>query len=176
VAKAKGTTLIAAVKFLRRRKEEAREKLPQPLHHYLEERVSSAQWYPEEDLQGLIRAILDLLPGSRETALELMGRQTATRHSEGIYAKVMAQGANANSAFALWSTMHDTGELSSTPIGDGQVRIELRGYACPSPEFCAITQAYIAETFRLGGQLARMQKERCRCRGDAVCAWLVTLA
>jgi len=176
MAKAKGTTLVGAVKFLRSRKEGAREKLAPELHHYLEERISSAQWYPEADLLGLIHAVLDLLPGGREAALEQMGRYTASIHSEGIYAKLMEHGTNANSAFALWSTMHDTGELISTPLDEGQVRIELRDYACSSPEFCAITQAYIEETFRLGGRSAHMQKEHCRCRGDAVCSWLVTLS
>ena len=50
MAKAKGTTLIGAVKALRSQKKRSRELLPGRLHHYLVEKISTASWYPEEDL------------------------------------------------------------------------------------------------------------------------------
>jgi len=170
VAKAKGTVLLGAVKFLRSRREEALRTLPETLAHYLSERISPALWYPEEDLLGLIRAILDLLPGEREVVLRGMGEHTARAHREGIYARLM-QATDADASFALWSTMHDSGELHTRPAGAGKVCVELRDYACPSPEMCIIIGSYVAETYRLAGRNAEARKTRCRCRGDSLCAW-----
>jgi len=174
MAKAKGTVLLGAVKFLRSRRQEALRTLPEGLHHYLSERISPALWYPEEDVIGLIRAILDLIPEEREAALRGMGEHTARVHREGIYSRLM-QTADADASFALWSTMHDSGELHSRPAGEGKVWVELRDYACPSPEMCTIIGAYVAETFRLAGRNVEARKARCRCRGDSLCAWQVDL-
>ncbi len=175
MGKAKGTVFQGAVKFLRSRRAEALRTLPQTLHHYLSERVSPALWYPEEDLIGLIRAILDLHPEDRNAVLRGMGVHTAQVHREGIYSRLM-QKATADASFALWSTMHDTGELLTRAADEGKVVVELRGYACPSPEMCTIIGAYVAETFRLAGRNAEEHKTLCRCRGDSLCAWEVRLS
>ena len=47
MAKAKGTTLFTLAKFLRSQRETARERLSPDLHHYLEEQIQPALWYPE---------------------------------------------------------------------------------------------------------------------------------
>jgi len=96
-------------------------------------------------------------------------------HRGGIYSRLM-QSTDAGASFALWSTMHDSGELHTRSAGEGRVVVELRDYACPSPEMCTIIGAYVAETYRLSGRNAEERKTRCRCRGDSLCAWEVRLS
>ena len=56
MAKAKGSTFVGVVKYLRREGEAAKKVLPERLHHYLTDRISPATWYPEEDWLELVRA------------------------------------------------------------------------------------------------------------------------
>lgn len=173
MAKAKGTTLIGVVKALRQHKEEARARLPADLHHYLAQtRVSAPSWYPESDLLALIRALVDLTPTSRGETLAAMGVATARAHGGGVYSHLTAGGGSASATLALWSSMHDTGRLTSAFAGDDCVRFELRDYAHPSRELCAITTAYIQETLRLSGRIVRVEKRACANHGDPHCVWL----
>ena len=171
MGKAKGSTLIGAVKFLRSQKAQAREILPDSLQHYLSETISPAAWYPEADLIGLIRAIAELLPGPRDEALCAMGVATARAHGEGVYAHLMTGGTTTSVGFALWSSMHDTGALRMRSEGRGCVVVSLEGYEDASPEMCVLTGAYIGEALRLSGRVAQSEKISCSLRGDPACAW-----
>jgi hypothetical protein len=171
VAKAKGSTLIGAVKFLRRRRDEASALLPERLQHYLSERISEAAWYPEEDLLELVRATAKLIPGPAAETFALMGRATAQAHQEGVYAHLLEGGATPAAGFALWSTMHDTGRLRTTREAPRRLRIDLVDYALPSREMCAIVGAYIEESLRMGGVSARVEKLECRVAGAGCCRW-----
>jgi len=172
MAKAKGSTMLGAVITLRKQKEAARKIMPESLHHYLCETVQMAAWYPEEDLLGLIRALVELTPGSREDTLTEMGVATAKTLGEGLYSHLMQQSGTASSAFALWSTMHDSGRLEAKIDGDSKkIMLELRDYACPSFEMCTITGAFIEETLRMNDQALAISKEACAVSGDECCRW-----
>ena len=174
MSKAKGTALIGAVKALRGQKDEARRLLPERLHHYLGERISVTAWYPEEDLIGLIRALLELLPGDRDQNLEVMGIATARSQGEGVYAHLFEENASSASTYALWSSMHDTGNLKMTRAGHNVVTFELRDYASPSPEMCAIVGVYIREGLRMAGRVAKLESTACVLDGADACIWRAT--
>src|SRR5262245_58255897 len=112
MAKAKGTILVGIVKYLRRHKEEARRLLAPELHHYLVEKITLSGWYPETDLIALIRARLALSDGPPEAVLEAMGRATVQDHHDGIYAHLLSRTGTATTTAALWSSQHDTGEMT----------------------------------------------------------------
>ena len=190
MAKAKGTTIFTLVKFLRSQRKEARERLSPDLYHYLEERIQPAIWYPEEDLLALVRVMLELLPGSREEALAQMGRTIAREHLEGVYGHLRVGGAEgsegsegsellalARSSYALWATMHDTGRLTAQVEAKGKATFEIRDYALPSPEMCAILSAYFSETLRMAGAVDPEVRE-IECRGDGAdaCRWQASWA
>ena len=90
MAKVKGSALVEVVKFLRSQGEAGRRATPEAQRHYLEERVLPASWYPEQDLLVLLRAMVQFLPGDRESALANAGRFSARTHSEGVYAHLLA--------------------------------------------------------------------------------------
>jgi hypothetical protein len=177
MAKAKGTTLLTLVKFLRSQREAARERLSPDLHHYLEEQVQPALWYPEEDLLALIRVMLELLPLSRQEALARMGRQVAREHLEGIYEHLRFENRSglanlARRTYALWASMHDTGRLVARLEAEARASFELRDYGLPSPEMCTIMSAYFYETLRVAGIVdAEIRKLECRVDGAPACRW-----
>jgi hypothetical protein len=177
MAKAKGTTLIGAVRFLRKHRQQARELLPPNLHHYLEERVAESRWYPEEDLLGLLEAVVPMIPGGRPQVLEALGAQSARGHLEGVYAHLSGGGPGeiAVRAFALWSSQHDSGRFEVTREGPGVRRMTVRDYALPSETMCGILGGYLAETLRVEGVTdIRVHKESCVLRGQTECAWRLT--
>jgi predicted hydrocarbon binding protein len=177
MAKAKGTTLLTLVKFLRSQRKAARERLSPELHHYLEERIQPALWYPEEDLLALIRAMLELLPLSREKALAQMGRTVACEHLEGVYGHLRVEEKSglatlARRSYALWASMHDTGRMVARLEAEARASFELRDYGLPSPEMCAILTAYFSETLRMAGVVdAEVRKLECRGDGAPSCRW-----
>jgi hypothetical protein len=174
MAKAKGTTLLSLVKFLRTRADEARRHLDPGLHGYLSEKIESSAWYPEEDLVGLIRCMLALVPDDRDEALANMGRVVAQEHLEGVYGHLRVDVHDPRTlgvrSFALWSTMHDSGDLRIEEVRDGEATFELHAYAHPSEEMCKIVCAYFIESMRLaGGAAAEGEEISCRRDGADAC-------
>jgi hypothetical protein len=175
MAKAKGTILVGIVKYLRRHKEDARRLLAPELHPYLVEKITLSAWYPETDLIALIRARLAISDGPPEAVLEAMGRATVQDHHDGIYSHLLSRTGTATTTAALWSSQHDTGEMTLHRVSETESRLELAGYAHPSREMCTIVRAYIAEAMRAGG-IAEVQSTElsCAARGDDRCAWRYT--
>ena len=177
MAKAKGTTMVTLVKFLRSQRERALGALPPSLHGYLDERIHASSWYPEADMLALLRAMLGMVPGSQDAVLLQLGSALAREHLEGIYGHLKLDARDdpatlARRCFALWSSQHDTGTFHFEMAAPGDAKLEVRDYALPSPEMCGILSGYLAETLRLGGAASVVvAKSACRLDGAAACAW-----
>lgn len=176
VAKAKGTTMVGLVRFLRRHREAARAALPPALHGYLEERVNPAGWYPEEHLLGLVRAVATMLPRELGDPYRRMGELSAREHLDGSYAHLFASTTDPLAiparAFALWASQHDSGRLDLAVSGEREAVVTLRDFAKPSREMCGIVGGYLAETLRLLGFAdVHAEETGCRVHGDPACTW-----
>jgi hypothetical protein len=177
MAKAKGTTMVTLVKFLRSQRERAQAVLPPSLHHYLEERIHASSWYPEADMLVLLRAMLGMIPGSRQAVLGQLGTALAREHLDGIYGHLKIDACDdpatmARRCFALWGSQHDTGTFHFELLAPGSAMLEVRDYALPSAEMCGILTGYLAESLRVGGAATlRVAKQSCRLDGAAVCGW-----
>lgn len=177
MANAKGISLVDMVKFLRVRREAAEPLLPEPLRHYLDEQVSIAQWYPEEDMIGLVRVLAQVIPSGDEPPLRLIGRLNARNHIAGAYAHLF-EGADVAvlpiRARTLWSAMHDTGELRMV-VEDGQANITISDYGYPNAELCEMIEPYLEELFLASGlEKADIHKQSCCLTGASVCRYLAT--
>jgi hypothetical protein len=175
-AQTKGTNLIDMVKFLRTQREAALRLLPERLHPYLEKRLNVAAWYPEEDMIGLVQALAELIPGSREDALVQIGRLNARMHLSGAYAHLLSDmrpdGLPVR-AVALWQTMHDTGDFKLA-VADEEAEARLSGYGHPTAEMCTMLGAYLLELFCLAGvRDAKVEEVACCRRGARECRWRI---
>jgi hypothetical protein len=181
MAKAKGTTLLSLVKFLRKNRERAQGVLTEGLVHYLDERVQPSSWYPEEDLLGLLRGMLALVPVPRDEMLEQVGRGAAREHLEGVYGHLKPEDGDpeglARRSVALWASQHDSGRFRVDRDAPGRATFVVRDFALPSPEMCGILGGYFGECLRLiGARDVGVAKRACCLRGDDACRWLVTWA
>jgi len=174
MAKAKGTTLVGAVRFLRTHKERAREILPEHLHSFLEDRVLEARWYREEELHGLLEAVVALVPGPREQTLADLGAASARDHLEGVYAHLRGgrRATLSRRSIALWSSQHDTGSFTVEVPSDDEAIMIVRDFGYPTELMCGILGGYLAETLRLEGATdVVIEKQACVLRGDDECRW-----
>lgn len=177
MAKAKGTTLVSLVRFLRSQRERALAVLPAELHHYLDEIIQPSVWYPEQDLQAMLRGLLALLPGNREETLATLGAGVAREHLEGIYRRLLTGDTDqlVRRSVTLWESQHDSGGFAIRTEGPGRARFEVRDYATPSHEMCSILRGYIAETLRIAGNVdVAVEKQECVLRGADACVWAAT--
>jgi hypothetical protein len=174
-AKARGTSVSRAVRFLRTLKEDARAILPGSLHRYLSEQVISDEWYPEKDLLGLIRCCVELIDLPEALALSDMGKWTAREHYAIAYPDLAKQPEPRSFIKRLeqfWHHNHDSGHLrfvfTSPVIG----RIEVAGFEYPSQEMCIIHGAYYAEMLKLAGWgEVNVRRHDCVLQGNEKCCW-----
>jgi hypothetical protein len=174
MGKAKGSAIEGVVRFLGARREQAESLLPIALLRYLDGSVSAGDWYPEEDLLGLLRTAIRLVPGGRDDVLEEMGRSAVGSHMEKTYAHLIEGGGPDNlnlRAFSLWKAMHDTGEMYLLDQSVGSMRLQLSGFALPSEELCAIIRGYVLGVLEANGIEAEARTVACAARGDDACVW-----
>ena len=149
MGKSKGTVFLKAVKVLRGRKAEALARLPKSLHHYLEDRIVVASWYPEDDFYELLCACASLFPGG-DSAFDLLGAATARDHAEGMYVDTLKR-EPVSRARIMWKTQHDTGDLVLAHLSENSARYELSGWSQTQPRYCRVVGGYFTELHRLTG-------------------------
>lgn len=178
MAKAKGSSLVSVLKWLNQSRDAALKQLPTHLHHYLDERIQVANWYPEEDLVELIRALARSLPSNQGKIYEQMGRVSAREQFEGVYRHLLEGGDEFSlprRGLVLWQSQHDSGRLSMKMSGTSTASIEIVGYAVPNHEMCQILLGYTAEMFVMADfKDPSVFKTGCRLEGADRCSWQIS--
>jgi hypothetical protein len=173
VAKTKGTVVLKAVKVLRARKQESLAILPKALHHYLEERIVVASWYPENEFYGLLAGCAALYP-EVENNWEMLGAATAADHAEGMYTDIVKRDA-ASRAKIMWKTQHDTGDLVVTAQTANSATYELRDWTSASPNYCRVVGGYFSELHRFDGAAEPSYTHpKCRSNGASQCVFVIS--
>jgi hypothetical protein len=174
VARAKGTVLLTLVKTMRANSERSRPLLPPTLHHYLEERIVLAAWYPLEDYLVMLKLLPKLFPEAPSDFYVQIGRGSAKEQMSGVYGR-LAHEKSRKATATLLAAMFDTGEMKVVERGAGRAVTDWVGFATPSRELCAIFTGYQMERMTLQGfddVVAR--HTRCRAEGGSVCRWELT--
>jgi hypothetical protein len=176
LAKAKGTVVVDLVKALRRDKARARTVLAPKYHHYLEERIVIASWYPLEEYVALLKAAGQVLgrdPGGG-SVYHSMGRTAARAHMQGTYSRFKDK-ATRQATFTLLASMYDTGEMKVVEREPGRAVWEFAGFPSPAREICETFTGYQAERMAIMGfEDVRVRHTRCRATGAQNCFWELT--
>ncbi|MBZ0113201.1 MAG: heme NO-binding domain-containing protein [Thermoanaerobaculia bacterium] len=153
----KGSNLIPTIKALRGQAEIARSVLPEPLHRYLERRLLPSAWYPEEDLNGLMRALIEVLGGSEQEMWPYFGREAAKTHAASSYASFVRHGPETLIEHfpVYWPLLHTSGrwEVSLEP-DSGFATLTLLDFAVGMPHYGPLISAYLGELLQLSGASA----------------------
>jgi hypothetical protein len=174
-AKARGTIVSRAVRFLRSLEDDARAILPGNLHRYLTEQVMADAWYSEKDLLGLIRGCVELIDLPKALALKDIGKWTAREHYALAYPDLAKQPEPQEfikRLEQLWHHNHDSGSLSFLVDGPVKGSVQVEGFEYPSQEMCTIYGAYYVEMSKLAGWgEVNLTRHDCVLQGEPVCRW-----
>src|SRR5215470_107190 len=167
MGRTKGITVVDLVKALRSQRARAHELLPPDLHHYLESRILVGAWYPDEDVQRLLRAFIQLMGGSM--GWERAGTLLARKNLATVYANMLPVQHGVPRAMrllpGLWRNYHDTGDEKAI-VTKGKVRVEISGFAVRSADYCKLIGAYNGEVIQLaGGRVNATRKVACTANG-----------
>jgi hypothetical protein len=174
VGNAKGSVIVGPVKYLRKRKDQAREVLPPDLLHYLEDEVRLSSWYPERDFEGLVRSVAKLMPMELDAAIEAIGAAGANEHAD-VYGDLLRTLESSSSLFALWGAQHDSGELRGTSETPTRARVTLVGFDSPSETNCLLARGYIRGGLAANGfEDVAIEKLHCVLKNDSLCEWRVS--
>jgi hypothetical protein len=175
----KGGAMLSTVKALRAQREAALARLPSSLHHYLNERILPASWYPERDVHTMLRVLAQLMPlppGS--DVWELFGKMAAQNDFNGTYRAFLRPGDPAGTlegACGHWGSFHDTGEMTTLFDGPGSALVTLRNYGLVAAEMCRLNGAYMCSVLAIAGaKKARSAKLECRAAGAPQCTWRIS--
>lgn len=172
--RAKGTVLLGLVKALRAMADRSRQLLPPSLHHYLEERIVLAAWYPLEDYLAMLRVLPKLFPDVPADFYVQVGRSSAKEQMSGVYGR-LAGDTSRKATATLLAAMFDTGEMTVVERKAGRAVTDWVGFAEPCRELCAIFTGYQRERMTLQGfDDVAARHVRCRAEGATVCRWELT--
>jgi hypothetical protein len=153
----KGSILIPSVKALRGQAEVARSLLPESLHHYLERRVLPSAWYPEEDSNQLMVALLAILKRPENESWPHLGREAAKAHVGSTYSSFVRHGPDVLIEHfpVYWSLLHDSGHWEiAWGREPGVATLTLEDFAVGMPHYGPLMSAYLGELLRLSGASA----------------------
>lgn len=175
MARIKGTSLTQTVAALSAQPAAAARLEPR-YRKYLDgsELVSVADWYPEEDQIGLLRALVQQLGGG-PGAWQQMGRSAAIYDLGRVYKNLLRAGdptATVRKMPVLWSSYHDTGRLTVTIPAPCEAVYELADYGAPTPEMCSINCGYYRGMLELAGARdVEVSHDACIHTGGTACLW-----
>lgn len=153
MAQSKGSNFVPAVKYLRVHREEARERLPEDLHGYLEGRILPGSWYPESELMGLLRTVASMLPEPDPDCWEMIGSEAAESHAQGPLEGLVLRGPEKvlEALGPVWSLFHDTGTLEVELEGGSRASVGLRDFSLGMPEHAPMMRGYFNRILELAG-------------------------
>ena len=146
--------MIHAVKALRHDRARAEPALPEPLHHYFEEKILVTQWYPDTDFMAIVRALAAVFPAPKEGHWQWIGRQGAAANFTGIYAAMVRPGDPAETLRRyprMWRIHHNAGDVKVTMLDATRARVEIRHPLAEHQEFCRLQIGHIGELVKLAG-------------------------
>jgi hypothetical protein len=170
----KGANFVMVVRSLRARRERAQALLPPRLQKYLHERILPTRWYPEADFAEAL-AILAKIDKSTDEQLAMFGRLRADEDVRGPFEPLLHHNdalRTLEGAAVLWSSYHNTGEVSVRADGAKAATVVQRGFPIHCRELCAVNIGFIEGLVEAAGaKAARATHPRCICDGFAECVW-----
>lgn len=171
MARAKGTVMVGLVKTMQEYASRVRPLLKPDLHHYFDERIVLAAWYPLEDYLAMLRVLQRLLLNPPADFYFQIGRNTAREQMAGIYGR-LKEDKSRRAAMALLAAMFDTGEMQLVEREPGRAVVDWVGFAEPCRELCATFTGYQTERMALQKfEDIQVRHTRCRAEGGSVCRW-----
>ncbi len=176
MSQVKGFLVLGLIKFIKRGKKEAMQKimdtLPPETRKYMEEHILPAGWYPYRLLPDLLRAV-DKNYGSGDLSYCIeQGRLSAQRDLSTIFKGFVG---NPNpqvlimQGMALWSSYYDVGKTEMHFPSDNEILMVIKDFQDIEMAHVKSTQGWMEQYLRMCGyQDVTSEILKCQCNGDPV--------
>lgn len=181
MSRIKGTSIIKMLKVLQKNPAVAERLIPAELQHYLEDRVLSSSWYPEEHYKILLLALGSVLKPlvKNSDVWEFIGMEGAQQDFTGIYASAVRKGdpwGGLERIGVVWSMFRDTGRIELVRESETAARVLIHDYPMACPEINGTITGYLQRFVELcGAQEISVQLMRTPNPKQAPSEWMVRL-
>jgi hypothetical protein len=188
----KGTGVLPVVAALKAHPR-GPQSLPAALRHYLKDQMVATEWYPEDDLQALLRCLAEVLErdGMRDV-WDYFGRTAAQRDLKGSQAAIPTERrvkkAGLYRPFAgedvtlatlflrvskLWTLYYDAGTLVTGRSASDEYSaiVRLTDFSLPTPDLTRMHLAYTCEYARILGINITGRVAHALYDGDHLTEW-----
>jgi hypothetical protein len=136
-------------------------------------------WYPLSTLDGIDRAIAELLgDGDKEEEIyDRLGEFSATSSLAGPYSSLVNPDVHSflSQSALIHHAYQDFGDATYGPLSETSGLLTIHYDKAPPPSFCASGSSYFRHAVELcGARSARVTHTRCRARGDDACEFYFT--
>ena len=150
----KGIAMREAIASLMEREDEARDKIPIHLQHYLEESVLASSWYPEADHFELMEVIAGLYEQPGKDVWFWMGQNTASTDLRNLYRAMVQEGQPITTLKRfpkIWRLYRTSGHVRVQTIGTTKGLVRLYDYPFVTPKFARLLAGYLSEAITISG-------------------------
>ena len=179
-AHVKGTSVIAMTRFLKESfGEQGIDKIAERLGTEDRERLKMpilpSAWLPISFMLAVMRAARSEFGNMMPDLYVRMGRASADYSLSTVYSMIFKVSSTQwiiSRAAAVYANYYDTGKMSVVENGTGFAMLELNGAEEPAPELCDRLVGWCERVLEhCGAHWVKVDHSKCRCRGDAVCAF-----
>lgn len=178
-ARVKGVLVDAHLRWLDHKAPDGRKLLSDRLTGEAGERAVrgalATEWIPLAVVVEIDRGIADIIGGFADKTYAALGRHSAELNLGGVYKQFVVE--EPHLFFAQMAILHrrflDFGNEEYEQLGERSGEIRLKDYPEYSPVLCASAVGYYQGALammRVPGPVT-VRELRCRCRGDADCAF-----
>ncbi len=152
--KIKGIAMKEAVTALKHREEQARERVPARLSHYLDDSILVSSWYPEADHHALMALVAEIYVAPGKDVWFWMGQSTATHALGNLYKAMVQQGepiTTLKRVPKLWRLYRNVGHIKVQTIGTTKGLVRLYDYPFVTPNFSKLISGYLYGAIAISG-------------------------
>jgi len=184
--RAKGTTLIATVRYIKDRHgpaglEHCLAGMPEAFLAQARNGFLASSWYPFSDLVALMRAARRELGAADPRILWNVGRASADFGLNTVYKVFMKVGSPefiVNKAMTVFPNYYDQGKFTVIESNKRLAIGQLAEFPEPAPELCERIQGFFDRMLELSGATKiELTHPECMARGGKVCRyegrWLI---
>jgi hypothetical protein len=189
--KVKGISVESVVAALRPAFEKSNEIVPEPLRHYLSDKIDVQGWYSVPDYLVLMKALASTMDASKAKGdlYRAFGVIGAQRDVFGVQPNVPTEqrpsvsGSHAGAlrgvtglaslvrrALHLRERYYSRGYYSVRRTAERKLEISLQEFP-PSAELCAVSTGFLTHVMRTASPGAWVERISCRGNGDHDCRW-----
>lgn len=175
----KGILIEAVISYLKEHKgtdgyRSAYQQFPQKYQNILAQDIRTAQWYPQEIMNHLLKSANSLTQNNQEIYKEI-GKYVCQKTFSGMFGSLLQDCQPQDfceKASIIWRQMHNSGAITIEKVDNGHVKSKIVDFDNPDKSYCLFLAGYFEAAIQcLGGKEIKVKEVKCRHLGLSCCEY-----